>query len=72
MTGRSGDAAKAGRAPGEWYPHRPTHDIKAAEPATKNPNVTEGPRQDRVLFGPDGKEIARIRDRPFRGYRRDG
>ena len=33
------------------------------------PTLYIGQRADRVLLGPDGKELMRLSDRPFRGHR---
>lgn len=33
------------------------------------PTLYIGQRADRVLLGPDGQELKRLSDRPFRGYR---
>lgn len=45
---------------GDWY-SKYTNPVK--------PTLFVGARSDLILFGPDGKELRRLVDRPFRGYR---
>ena len=64
----------SGLTPHRWHPNRPPWRDPlegAGEQPTTNPNVTEGARRDKVLYGPKGEELVRIVDRPFRGYRRE-